>query len=85
MGIRGIEHELCVIPCEHIKNARAIFIEIPDGSKPVDLVWENFPANGRCLLMNQTVAVTCATCRDNIHSLLFDFYKKLSQQSLSYD
>jgi hypothetical protein len=75
MGITGIIKPLLVIPCAHVANPKAFFLENPDGSKPVDLMWENFPTKGRYLLMKETVLVACWACREGLDAMVIEHGK----------
>jgi hypothetical protein len=70
MGITGIIKPVFVIQCSHCNDAKCFFLENPDGSKPVDFMWENFPRKGRMLLMKETVFLACWACREGLDAMI---------------
>lgn len=70
MGITGTIKPLFIIQCSHCANAKAFFLENPDGSKPVDMMWENFPSKGRYLLTKETMFLSCWACREGLDAMV---------------
>jgi hypothetical protein len=75
MGITGIIKPLFVIPCAHCGDVKAFFLENPDGSKPVDLMWENFPRKGRFVCTTETMFVACWACREGLDTIISEHGK----------
>jgi hypothetical protein len=70
VGITGIIKPLLVINCSHCSNAKCFYLENPDGLKPVDFMWENFPNKGRMLMLKETVFVACWSCRERLDTMI---------------
>jgi len=85
MGITGIVKPVLMIQCGHCGNAKCFFLENPDGSKPVDFMWESFPTKGRMLMMKETVFLSCWSCREGLDVMIQEFGKTYLEQSATYD
>jgi hypothetical protein len=73
MGITGIIKPIFVIQCSHCPDAKAFFLENPDGSKPMDMMWENFPKKGRMVCTTETMFLACWACREGLNTMVSEY------------
>jgi hypothetical protein len=85
MGITGIVKPCFVIQCGHCGHPKCFFLENPDGSKPVDFMWESFPTKGRMLMMKETIFLACWGCREGLDVMVQTYGKTWSEQSVGND
>jgi hypothetical protein len=75
MGIMGIIKPLFVIQCSHCGDCKAFLLDQPDGSRPMDMMWENFPTKGRFVMTTETIFVACWACREGLDTMVTEYGK----------
>jgi hypothetical protein len=75
MGITGIPKGLFIIQCGHCANAKAFFLENPDGSKPMDMMWDGLPQKGRMVCTTETMFLSCWACRESLDTMVSEYGK----------
>jgi len=74
-----IEKMALVIECGHCPGARVIWLDSNDPEKhPPEMMFFNFPRNGRMMMSRQTIILTCYRCRKHLEVIQNEYGKTLT-------